>query len=89
VQDAAPAQPRPSLLLKKSPFRLLDHNAQRLVDTYYGYKSNQPPIHQPVSHFEINSGSFGLKHDRRVADKAPDATASRLDITSRSPSARR
>jgi len=49
------------------------------VDTYYSYNSNQPAnrINQ-YQNFEINSGQFGLNMIELVADKAPDATASRL-----------
>ncbi len=46
---------------------------------YYGYNSNQP-IGRTTAfrNFDINSGQFGLNMIELVADKAPDATASRL-----------
>jgi hypothetical protein len=49
------------------------------VDTYYGYNSNQPEgrINQ-YRNFDINSGQFGLNMIELVADKAPDAAASRV-----------
>ncbi len=49
------------------------------VDAYYGYNSNQP-IGRTTAfrNFDINSGQFGLNMIELVADKAPDATASRL-----------
>jgi len=49
------------------------------VDVYYGYNSNQP-IGRTTAfrNFDINSGQFGLNMIELVADKAPDATASRL-----------
>lgn len=49
------------------------------VDTYYGYNSNQPSgrINQ-YRNFDINSGQFGLNMIELVADKAPDAAASRV-----------
>lgn len=49
------------------------------VDVYYGYNSNQPIGRQTLfRNFDINSGQFGLNMIELVADKAPDATASRL-----------
>jgi hypothetical protein len=49
------------------------------VDTYYGYNSNQPAGRINAYHnFDINSGQFGLNMIELVADKAPDATASRV-----------
>lgn len=49
------------------------------VDVYYGYNSNQPVGRQTLfRNFDINSGQFGLNMIELVADKAPDATASRL-----------
>lgn len=49
------------------------------LDVYYGYNSNQP-IGRTTAfrNFDINSGQFGLNMIELVADKAPDATASRL-----------
>src|SRR6476660_458266 len=49
------------------------------VDVYYGYNSNQP-IGRTTAfrNFDINSGQFGLNMIELVADKAPDASASRL-----------
>ena len=49
------------------------------VDVYYGYNSNQP-IGRTTAfrNFDLNSGQFGLNMIELVADKAPDATASRL-----------
>ena len=49
------------------------------VDVYYGYNSNQP-IGRTTAfrNFDINSGQFGLNMIELVADKAPDATASRV-----------
>ena len=49
------------------------------VDVYYGYNSNQPIGRQTAfRNFDINSGQFGLNMIELVADKAPDAAASRL-----------
>ncbi len=49
------------------------------VDTYYGYNSNQPSSRINQYHnFDINSGQFGLNMIELVADKAPDAAASRV-----------
>jgi hypothetical protein len=49
------------------------------IDTYYGYNSNQPSGRVNTYHnFDINSGQFGLNMIELVADKAPDATASRV-----------
>jgi hypothetical protein len=49
------------------------------VDTYYGYNSNQPSQRTNAFHnFDINSGQFGLNMIELVADKTPDATASRV-----------
>ncbi len=49
------------------------------VDVYYGYNSNQPVGRTTAfRNFDINSGQFGLNMIELVADKAPDATASRL-----------
>jgi hypothetical protein len=49
------------------------------VDTYYGYNSNQPSGRTNQYHnFDINSGQFGLNMIELVADKTPDATASRV-----------
>src|SRR4029077_8073765 len=49
------------------------------VDTYYGYNSNQPSGRVNQYHnFDINSGQFGLNMLELVADKTPDATASRV-----------
>jgi hypothetical protein len=49
------------------------------VDVYYGYNSNQP-IGRTTAfrNFDINSAQFGLNMIELVADKTPDATASRL-----------
>jgi hypothetical protein len=49
------------------------------VDVYYGYNSNQPVGRtNQFRNFDINSAQFGLNMIELVADKAPDATASRL-----------
>jgi hypothetical protein len=49
------------------------------VDVYYGYNSNQPASRTTAfRNFDINSGQFGLNMIELVADKAPDATASRV-----------
>jgi hypothetical protein len=49
------------------------------VDTYYGYNSNQPSTRtNAFRNFDINSAQFGLNMIELVADKAPDATASRV-----------
>jgi hypothetical protein len=49
------------------------------IDTYYGYNSNQPAGRVDTYHnFDINSAQFGLNMLELVADKAPDATASRV-----------
>ena len=49
------------------------------VDTYYGYNSNQPSSRTTyLRNFDINSGQFGLNMLELVADKAPDAAASRV-----------
>ena len=49
------------------------------VDTYYGYNSNQPEGRtNAFRNFDINSGQFGLNMIELVADKAPDAAASRV-----------
>ena len=49
------------------------------VDVYYGYNSNQPIGRTSAfRNFDINSGQFGLNMIELVADKAPDATASRV-----------
>jgi hypothetical protein len=49
------------------------------VDTYYGYNSNQPSGRTNQYHnFDINSGQFGVNMIELVADKTPDATASRV-----------
>lgn len=49
------------------------------VDVYYGYNSNQPASRlNQYRNFDFNSGQFGLNMIELVADKTPDATASRL-----------
>ena len=49
------------------------------VDVYYDYNSNQPASRTTaLRNFDINSGQFGLNMIELVADKAPDAAASRL-----------
>jgi len=49
------------------------------VDVYYGYNSNQPAGRTTAfRNFDINSGQFGLNMIELVADKAPDAAASRV-----------
>jgi hypothetical protein len=49
------------------------------VDVYYGYNSNQPAGRTTAfRNFDINSGQFGLNMIELVADKSPDAAASRL-----------
>ncbi len=79
VQDAAPAAAA-SAPEKISLSGLLGSTTvSGFVDTYYGYNSNQPANRINQYHnFEINSGQFGLNMIELVADKAPDATASRL-----------
>jgi Putative beta-barrel porin-2, OmpL-like. bbp2 len=48
------------------------------VDVYYGYNSNQPAGRTSAfRNFDINSAQFGLNMIELVADKAPDAAASR------------
>src|SRR6266446_8752333 len=49
------------------------------VDVYYGYNSNQAASHTTaLRNFDINSGQFGLNMIELIADKAPDAAASRV-----------
>jgi hypothetical protein len=49
------------------------------VDVYYGYNSNQPAGRTTAfRNFDINSGQFGLNMIELVADKSPDAAASRV-----------
>ena len=49
------------------------------VDVYYGYNSNQPASRTTAfRNFDINSAQFGLNMIELVADKTPDATASRV-----------
>jgi hypothetical protein len=49
------------------------------VDVYYGYNSNQPAQRTTaLRNFDINSSQFALNMIELVADKAPDATASRV-----------
>src|SRR5713101_6696827 len=49
------------------------------VDVYYGYNSNQPANRTTaLRNFDINSGQFGLNMIELIADKPPDATASRV-----------
>jgi len=49
------------------------------VDVYYGYNSNQPASRTTaLRNFDINSSQFALNMLELVADKAPDATASRV-----------
>ena len=49
------------------------------VDVYYGYNSNQPfQRTTALRNFDINSGQFGLNMIELIADKPPDATASRV-----------
>src|SRR5712692_6590489 len=49
------------------------------VDVYYGYNSNQPAGRTTaLRNFDINSGQFGLNMIELIADKPPDATASRV-----------
>jgi len=49
------------------------------VDVYYGYNSNQPANRTTALHnFDVNSSQFALNMLELVADKAPDATASRV-----------
>jgi Putative beta-barrel porin-2, OmpL-like. bbp2 len=49
------------------------------VDVYYDYNSNQPASRTTAfRNFDINSGQFGLNMIELVADKAPDAAASRV-----------
>ncbi len=81
VQDAAPAAAAPVPAPEKFSLSGLlgPTTLSGFVDTYYSYNSNQPAnrINQ-YQNFEINSGQFGLNMIELVADKAPDATASRL-----------
>jgi hypothetical protein len=49
------------------------------VDVYYGYNSNQPASRTTaLRNFDVNSSQFALNMIELVADKAPDATASRV-----------
>src|SRR5713226_3071635 len=49
------------------------------VDVYYGYNSNQPASHTTaLRNFDINSAQYGLNMIELIADKPPDATASRV-----------
>ena len=49
------------------------------VDVYYGYNSNQPANRTTaLRNFDINSSQFALNMLELVADKPPDATASRV-----------
>jgi hypothetical protein len=49
------------------------------VDVYYGYNSNQPANRTTaLRNFDVNSSQFALNMLELVADKAPDATASRV-----------
>jgi hypothetical protein len=49
------------------------------VDVYYGYNSNQPASRTTaLRNFDINSGQFGLNMIELIADKPPDAAASRV-----------
>jgi hypothetical protein len=49
------------------------------VDTYYGYNSNQPVSRTTLyRNFDINSSQFALNMLELVADKSPDAAASRV-----------
>jgi hypothetical protein len=49
------------------------------VDVYYGYNSNQPAQRSTaLRNFDVNSSQFALNMIELVADKAPDATASRV-----------
>ena len=72
---AASAAPAPSGL----PALLGPVTLSGFVDSYYGYNSNQPSNRTAaLRNFDINTGQFGLNMIELVADKAPDATASRL-----------
>jgi len=86
---AAPAPPR--LRLRFPPLRrrpLPRYRTRRVagtttlsgfVDVYYGYNSNQPAQRtSALRNFDINSSQFALNMIELVADKAPDATASRV-----------
>jgi Putative beta-barrel porin-2, OmpL-like. bbp2 len=71
---AAPAPAGPTLAGLLGPTTL-----SGFVDVYYGYNSNQPAGRTTAfRNFDINSGQFGLNMIELVADKAPDATASRV-----------
>jgi hypothetical protein len=49
------------------------------VDVYYGYNSNQPAQRSTaLRNFDINSSQFALNMLELEADKAPDASASRV-----------
>ncbi len=49
------------------------------VDVYYGYNSNQPASRTTaLRNFDVNSSQFALNMLELVADKTPDATASRV-----------
>src|SRR5579862_4844642 len=49
------------------------------VDVYYGYNSNQPANRTTaLRNFDVNSSQFALNMLELVADKTPDATASRV-----------
>ena len=81
VQDAVPAAAAPAAAPEKVSLSGLlgPTTLSGFIDTYYGYNSNQPASRINQYHnFEINSAQFGLNMIELVADKAPDATASRL-----------
>jgi len=54
------------------------------IDGYYGLNFNHPASHtSQLRNFDIETNQFGLNMIELVADKAPDATASRLVTTCR------
>jgi len=70
----APAPEKPTLAGLLGPTTL-----SGFVDVYYDYNSNQPASRTTaLRNFDINSSQFGLNMIELVADKAPDAAASRV-----------
>lgn len=74
TSTTAPAPAVPSIASLLGPTTL-----SGFVDTYYGYNSNQPASRTTAyRNFDINSSQFALNMIELVADKAPDAAASRV-----------
>ena len=72
---AAPAAPAPTGLAGL----LGSTTLSGFVDVYYDYNSNQPAGRSTaLRNFDINSGQFGLNMIELIADKPPDAAASRV-----------